>query len=480
MDVTFQTNFWLGFPESNSDIIINLTHWQYWWWFWFTYLLCLYYFVFLKLIKKRTLKFNPKITTSFRAHGKWGDFIVCLLPISWCLNILSNSNFILRMIEWQTESSLFTVRIRGKQWYWIYKFELKTLLNTSILPKNYGHNYWVLFNLNNVSISDDYLNITQVKFNNEWLDNYTLNVLNRKNLIFSNKVSSLIFLNDTCSSSLSTTRKIFTNKNFLHNSFNLTNNFFLLNGGVNLFTLQPGIKNFSQITTNSYFNNEINHFIRTNTYAKLLPIKLVFNDKHFIVKFQNNSLLNIEKNIIDNLYLVIKQKRFGLNKNISIFNGNYVHLNNLTQFKVTTFNQSNVKLLNLTNGSKNINFSNMHTRRLLRTRRVLVLPTNINVTLITNSFDVVHSWYIPGLGIKLDCIPGRSTHHTLYIDHAGFYYGQCAEICGRYHHHMPIRVCALPYEHFLMWWYHFGLTYFTNISLSKKQTINLNIRQYNW
>jgi heme/copper-type cytochrome/quinol oxidase subunit 2 len=217
-----------------------------------------------------------------------------------------------------------------------------------------------------------------------------------------------------------------------------------------LFPLQPGIKNFSQITTNSYFNNEINHFIRTNTYAKLLPIKLVFNDKHFIVKFQNNSLLNIEKNIIDNLYLVIKQKRFGLNKNISIFNGNYVHLNNLTQFKVTTFNQSNVKLLNLTNGSKNINFSNMHTRRLLRTRRVLVLPTNINVTLITNSFDVVHSWYIPGLGIKLDCIPGRSTHHTLYIDHAGFYYGQCAEICGRYHHHMPIRVCALPYEHFLM------------------------------
>ena len=68
MDVTFQTNFWLGFPESNSDIIINLTHWQYWWWFWFTYLLCLYYFVFLKLIKKRTLKFNPKMTTSFRAH----------------------------------------------------------------------------------------------------------------------------------------------------------------------------------------------------------------------------------------------------------------------------------------------------------------------------------------------------------------------------------------------------------------------------
>jgi cytochrome c oxidase subunit 2 len=52
----------------------------------------------------------------------------------------------------------------------------------------------------------------------------------------------------------------------------------------------------------------------------------------------------------------------------------------------------------------------------------------------------------------MDCVPGRSTHHTFYIDNIGFYYGQCAEICGRYHHHMPIRLCALPFEHFVVWW----------------------------
>ena len=51
----------------------------------------------------------------------------------------------------------------------------------------------------------------------------------------------------------------------------------------------------------------------------------------------------------------------------------------------------------------------------------------------------------------MDCLPGRATHHTLYIDNVGLYYGQCAEVCGRYHHHMPIRVCALPFEHFLVW-----------------------------
>lgn len=89
-------------------------------------------------------------------------------------------------------------------------------------------------------------------------------------------------------------------------------------------------------------------------------------------------------------------------------------------------------------------------RRLLRTKRTLVLPAHVNLTLITNSYDVVHSWFVPGLGLKIDCVPGRSTHHTFYIDNIGFYYGQCAEICGRYHHHMPIRLCALPFEHFVV------------------------------
>jgi heme/copper-type cytochrome/quinol oxidase subunit 2 len=90
-------------------------------------------------------------------------------------------------------------------------------------------------------------------------------------------------------------------------------------------------------------------------------------------------------------------------------------------------------------------------KRMLRTRRTLVLPAHVNITAVTNSYDVVHSWFIPGLGLKLDCIPGRATHHNFYIDNVGFYYGQCAEICGRYHHHMPIRICALPFEHFLLW-----------------------------
>ena len=95
-------------------------------------------------------------------------------------------------------------------------------------------------------------------------------------------------------------------------------------------------------------------------------------------------------------------------------------LNNTNQFNLLNIDSNIIKNLYKTNKNKSINFNNIYNKRLLRTKRILVLPTNINITLITNSFDVVHSWYIPGLGIKMDCIPGRSTHHTLYIDHAGF------------------------------------------------------------
>lgn len=90
-------------------------------------------------------------------------------------------------------------------------------------------------------------------------------------------------------------------------------------------------------------------------------------------------------------------------------------------------------------------------KRLLWVNKQIILPTKTPITIITNSFDVIHSWFIPGLALKLDCIPGRSTHHTIYIENPGYYYGQCAEICGRRHHHMPIKIYAVPFNEFLFW-----------------------------
>jgi heme/copper-type cytochrome/quinol oxidase subunit 2 len=81
----------------------------------------------------------------------------------------------------------------------------------------------------------------------------------------------------------------------------------------------------------------------------------------------------------------------------------------------------------------------------------------------------------------MDCIPGRATHHVLHIDNVGFYYGQCAEICGRYHHHMPVRICALPFEHFLLWWHTFGLSRLMYLRNDRQRfTKTYALRKYVW
>lgn len=179
LDTTYTTNYSVEFPTTRTDSLLRITQWQYWWWFWFTYFLVLYYFLLLRLFRFRTLKFRPKIATTTRSHGKWGDLIVCLLPISWCANILTNSNLILRMLEWQSESSLFTVRVRGKQWYWIYKFELKTITDILSAPKNIGHNKWFISFFNDLKVADDYLHIMQLRSQNNWVDFYWNSIFER-------------------------------------------------------------------------------------------------------------------------------------------------------------------------------------------------------------------------------------------------------------------------------------------------------------
>lgn len=78
--------------------------------------------------------------------------------------------------------------------------------------------------------------------------------------------------------------------------------------------------------------------------------------------------------------------------------------------------------------------------RLLDVDNRLVLPKETNIRFLITSADVIHSWAIPSLGIKLDACPGRLNEITTYIFREGVYYGQCSEICGLNHGFMPISV----------------------------------------
>ena len=70
------------------------------------------------------------------------------------------------------------------------------------------------------------------------------------------------------------------------------------------------------------------------------------------------------------------------------------------------------------------------------------VPVGQVVDLTVRSYDVVHSWWIPQLGGKIQAIPGRTNHTWFQADEAGTYIGQCAEFCGIYHALMHARVIA--------------------------------------
>ena len=578
-EVSLQANFNVGFSNMKSDVLIHLTQWQYWWWFWFTFLWAFYYLVILRVVRFRTLKFRPRIATTLRPHGKWGDVIICIIPISWCANIISNSNFILRMIEWQAETGLLTIRIRGKQWYWIYKFELKTFTDILTIPKNVGRNKWQISTPGDMQVSDDYLHILQLRSQNKWVKKYWNDISQKysrsKNfhLIspqeqlqynFYETYNKLVTLNKIDNASFKIINNFYldipeesnfkiSNNTILNNNtfFNLlvrvnnkknswtdlsedslkgkfsSNNFFPTFLSSNFFKKrrdQVGLKTnllesfkikfnvddkYSRILYNYNDFLEVNRWIKksqgTNSPLRLIkyPISNKTNfqfesDVLNLFKFRYSDSENAVKHkpVPHSTFLTMKQKRYKRRKNIPARVKYFKDSKGNTTKKVRwsanpyLFNNESIiqdfgsptKQYNLMkkNKTRYSNTSVVLSKRMLRTRRTLVLPAHVNITAVTNSYDVIHSWFIPGLGLKMDCIPGRATHHSFYIDNVGFYYGQCAEVCGRYHHHMPIRICALPFEHFLLWWHTFGLPKLLFNRNQKKYGIHYGSRKYRW
>jgi len=87
--------------------------------------------------------------------------------------------------------------------------------------------------------------------------------------------------------------------------------------------------------------------------------------------------------------------------------------------------------------------------RLLAVDRRLILPSNSYINLLITSEDVIHSWALPQLGIKVDAIPGRLAEYVFFANFNGIYYGQCSELCGVNHGFMPICVETISSDIFL-------------------------------
>jgi cytochrome c oxidase subunit I/cytochrome c oxidase subunit II len=89
--------------------------------------------------------------------------------------------------------------------------------------------------------------------------------------------------------------------------------------------------------------------------------------------------------------------------------------------------------------------------RLLEVDNRVVLPVDTMVRVIVTGADVIHSWAVPSLGVKIDAIPGRLNQTSLDINREGIYYGQCSELCGVNHGFMPIAVEGVTLEAYISW-----------------------------
>nr|WKU83834.1 cytochrome c oxidase subunit II [Ceriana alboseta] len=97
------------------------------------------------------------------------------------------------------------------------------------------------------------------------------------------------------------------------------------------------------------------------------------------------------------------------------------------------------------------NESNLKNFRLLDVDNRIVLPMNSQIRILVTATDVIHSWTIPTLGVKIDGTPGRLNQTNFFMNRPGLFFGQCSEICGANHSFMPIVIESVPMDYFIKW-----------------------------
>jgi cytochrome c oxidase subunit 2 len=88
--------------------------------------------------------------------------------------------------------------------------------------------------------------------------------------------------------------------------------------------------------------------------------------------------------------------------------------------------------------------------RLLEVDNRLLIPIRSHVQFTVTAADVLHSWAVPALGVKVDACPGRLNQTSVFIKRPGTFYGQCSEICGVNHGFMPIVVRGVDIKRFIL------------------------------
>ena len=88
---------------------------------------------------------------------------------------------------------------------------------------------------------------------------------------------------------------------------------------------------------------------------------------------------------------------------------------------------------------------------LLSVDNELVVPVNKVIAVQVTGADVIHSFIVQSLGVRIDAVPGRLNETWFKADREGVYYGQCSKLCGKDHAYMPIEVRVVSQEAYEAW-----------------------------
>nr|AMW67841.1 cytochrome c oxidase subunit II [Dilar sp. YW-2016] len=94
---------------------------------------------------------------------------------------------------------------------------------------------------------------------------------------------------------------------------------------------------------------------------------------------------------------------------------------------------------------------NLNNFRLLDVDNRTILPMNTQIRILISAADVLHSWTVPSMGVKVDATPGRLNQTSMFMSRPGLFFGQCSEICGANHSFMPIVIESIPLFNFIKW-----------------------------
>jgi cytochrome c oxidase subunit 2 len=89
--------------------------------------------------------------------------------------------------------------------------------------------------------------------------------------------------------------------------------------------------------------------------------------------------------------------------------------------------------------------------RLLGVDTPIYVPVNKVIQIDTVGADVIHSWAMPQMGVKMDAVPGRINQTWFKATQTGVFYGQCSELCGARHAYMPIEMHVVSQADYDAW-----------------------------